>query len=225
MTKRPRKTDREAHVWQLDPLESVRQFSLKENPDAITLSLDGRELVVVTMTSVRTYSLESGQPVAEHVNLPPNAVLGAAMTEDGGSVRVICQPRILDVQLKNGTVTELVAFTKPQGVYFYASLSHGAKFAVAQGNAGIEHFDLDSTTQSRLVAGLGFIRPVVTRDGGLVAAPYLNGNGVWDTSTGKPLVKYADAPPAQLVLSADDRRLLGWSLSTANLKLWEMTTR
>ncbi|MFN0053127.1 MAG: WD40 repeat domain-containing protein [Planctomycetales bacterium] len=214
--------DRRAFVWTVEPLEQVGQFDLKELPDGMALSRDAGELIVVSMVSVRAYALPEGRPVAEHPNLPPNAVVGVGLSGDGKSVRIACQSRILSIDWQGGTVTELFVFDKPQKAYLFGSVGGEGRFAAMQGNGGIEVFDLNSKTQSHLTAGLGYHRPVITDDGSRVAVPSLNGVGVWNVRTGVAVSRFTDGQGVNLCVAARGERLLGWSPSRSVLVLWEM---
>jgi hypothetical protein len=211
----------EAHVWQLDPLQAVRTIPLQEPADALLTTADGRQLIVVTLTVVQLYDLETGMPAARYPSTL-GAVVCAGLSADGARVVIVQQPRIIAVNLGDGAVEELVAYSDPPH-FSNGNLSPGAKFAALQGAPGTVVFDLASKQQRpALATGPIYVVPVITADGATIAVPGGDGVGLWNVAGGSLTARLTGSAASYVSLSADGRRLIGWRSNMPVISVWDL---
>jgi hypothetical protein len=201
----------EAQLWQLEPLELVSTIRLEQRPDALLSTADGKRLVAVTMTSIQLYDTVTSTLGASYP-ITLGAILEAGLSADGQRVIIVQQPRILSVVLASGAVEELVAFKKPNPVYFKGSLSGGANWAAMQGSSGTDVFDL-RTGQQRpsLATGPSYVLPAITSDGSRIVVPSSKSLAIWDATTGEPVAQFPLVSGCQVALADNGRRFIGYA--------------
>jgi hypothetical protein len=215
-------TDREAFVWQLEPLEQTQQFSLEVTPDDIAITADGSQLIATMISSVRSYDLATGQSAAA-MPITSGALVDTELSADGGSLIVAQQQRVLRVELDGGAVEELLAYPSPQRVHLSGRLAPGGTWAAMQSKLGTVLYDLTARNKvSIIAAGPMSNRPVISSDGRRMALGTRSGVGVWDTTAKTPLVRLVLNSSTQVDLSSDGRTLLGYSYRAAKMVVWEM---
>ncbi|MCB9939912.1 MAG: WD40 repeat domain-containing protein [Planctomycetaceae bacterium] len=215
-------TDLEIHVWQLEPLQKLNQFSVQATPDQIAVSADGQKLLVVAMTAVQLYDLATGE-AGTKMPITLGAAVDSALSADGTRLIIAQQPRIISVRLADGFEETLITYQSPDRVHSIGRIAPGGRWAAMQSKLGTLLFDLDRGEKSETVpAGPLYANPVINPDGTQIAIGTMQGIGVWDTANKKPLVRYMLNKSTSLDLSDDGQYLLGYSSRSPKFVVWKM---
>jgi WD40 repeat protein len=214
--------DREAFVWQLEPLEQMHQFALDVTPDDIAVTADGSQLIATMISSVRLYDLATGQSDAA-MTITSGALVDSGLSADGRRLILAQQQRVLSLQLDSGVVEELIAYPSPHRVHLSGRLAPAGTWAAMQSTLGTVLYDLTNRKPtSTIAAGPMSNRPVISTDGRRVALGTRSGVGVWDTAERVPLVRFSLNNSTRVDLSSDGQYLLGYSYRAARMIVWEM---
>ncbi len=214
--------DLEVHVWQLEPLQRQHQFSAQATPDHVAVSADGQRLIVVSTMAVRQYDLATGE-AAKAMPITLGAVVDSTVSADGTRLIIAQQSRIISVRLADGAEEELVAYQSPNSVHLGGRLAPGGRWAAMQGKQGTVLYDLDQRKRAETIAaGPMYANPVLSPDGTWLAIGTLQGIGVWDTASKKPLVRYTLNKSTSLDLSDDGQNLLGYASRSPKLVVWKI---
>lgn len=209
----------EFDVWQLDPLQREHRFPLDQSPGHVAVTIDGRWLIVTTISGIRMYELTTGQ-AGETVPITSGAIVDTGLSADGNHLIVVQHSRILSVGLNKDGLEELVTFP---GVHLRGRLAGGGQWAAMSAPQGTVVYDLNAGRHAVTVSsGAMFSEPTISPDGARLAHATRVGVGVWDTSTKKAVARFMLDKTTKLELSDNGQYLLGFSYRSPKLIVWEM---
>lgn len=214
--------DRDVTVWQRESLQAGQQFTLEEVPDHVTLDRQGRDLLVTTMTQVRAYALETGQP-RPPIAVPLGAVIDAAPTVDGKELFIVQQPRIVRVRLDERRAEEWLVYGRKNPVYLFGSIAANGRWAALVGAAGTDVYDLTGRKLSQsLGSGPMHAVPQISPDGRRLIHAALEGIGIWDVASRRAIGRGRFVTSTDLAFCGDGSRFVAFSRRSPRVALWDV---